>query len=93
MARTHARTRARTPSLPPDAQQELGPYAYRKHRVKRHVCFVDNATRVEFEEYSFHLPLPDLTVGSLDDQVTTLNIPLVGGWVRVGAWVGGWAGG
>lgn len=58
-------------------QAELGPYTFAKHRVKRHVWF-DSEGAVRFHEYTYHLPLPSLTNGSLDDKVTTLNIPLLG---------------
>lgn len=63
---------------------ELGPYTYVKHRVKRHVWFSPDG-RVKFKEYSYHLPAPELTNGSLDDLVTTLNIPLVGALEVVGS--------
>ena len=76
-------------------QQEVGPYTYRKHRVKHGVRFVPggpggsgtdaNASdSVRWREYRYHVHVPELSVGSLQDEITTLNVPLVGacawGW-------------
>ena len=59
-------------------QQELGPYTFTKFHRKLNVTFSPDNTSASFNEFfSFH-PVPELTNGTLDDQVTTLNIPLIG---------------
>jgi CD36 family len=59
-------------------QQELGPYTFEKYHRKLNVSFSPDNTTVSFNEFfSFH-PVPELTNGSLDDAITTLNVPLLG---------------
>jgi hypothetical protein len=59
-------------------QQELGPYTFEKYHRKVNVSFSPDNTTVSFNEFfSFH-PVPELTNGSLDDPVTTLNVALLG---------------
>lgn len=61
----------------PDLQQ-LGPFTYRKHTVKSNIWFDSNG-KVSFTRDEFFTELNDNSkVTSLDDIVTTVNIPLLG---------------
>lgn len=58
--------------------QQLGPFTYRKHTVKHGIWF-DKKGRVAFTRDEFYTTLSDNTTGhSLDDVVTTVNVPLLG---------------
>ncbi|KAL3140914.1 hypothetical protein ABBQ32_005445 [Trebouxia sp. C0010 RCD-2024] len=58
--------------------QQLGPYLYKKHTVKRNIWF-DNKGRVAFTRDEFYTELPSNSLfPSLDDVVTTVNVPLLG---------------
>lgn len=59
-------------------QQEVGPYVFQSIKVKRQVEFVRDGDAVRYHEYRYFRPLPELSNGSLDDPITTLNVPLVG---------------
>ncbi|XP_076360019.1 protein croquemort-like [Tachypleus tridentatus] len=56
--------------------KEMGPYTFREHRVKVNITWNDNGTVSYQQMKSWHFQL-DLTNGSLDDVVTTLNVPAV----------------
>ncbi|XP_022240630.1 protein croquemort-like [Limulus polyphemus] len=56
--------------------KEMGPYTFREHRVKVNLTWNDNGTVSYRQIKSWHFQ-PDLTNGSLDDVVTTLNVPAV----------------
>lgn len=60
-------------------QEEVGPYTFRMVRLKTAVQWVDGGAAVRWLEYRYHLWEPSLSNGSLDDPITTLNLPLVGG--------------
>lgn len=58
--------------------QQLGPYTYRKHTVKHNIQF-DTKGRVAFTRDEFFTATTDnATLVSLDDTITTVNIPLLG---------------
>ncbi len=58
--------------------QQLGPFTYRKHTVKHNIWF-DKRGRVSFTRDAFYTALSDnATRLSLDDVVTTVNVPLLG---------------
>lgn len=59
-------------------QQEVGPYTFQAVKVKRQVEFVRGGDAVQYHEYRYFRPLPELSNGSLSDPITTLNVPLVG---------------
>ena len=59
-------------------QEEVGPYTFQKVRLKRGVEWVRGGASVRWREYRYHLPVPELSNGSLDDPITTLNVPLLG---------------
>ena len=56
----------------------MGPYTFQKVRLKRGVEWVRGGASVRWREYRYHLPVPELSNGSLDDVITTLNVPLLG---------------
>lgn len=58
--------------------KRLGPYTFRKVKRKIRVKFSADNTTVSFRELSTYVPIPEATNGSLDDPVTTLNLPLIG---------------
>lgn len=66
----------------PDLQQ-LGPFTYRKHSVKKHITFDGNG-KVSFTRDEFYTDLNDNSkIHSLDDIVTTVNVPLLGALAKV----------
>ena len=66
----------------PDLQQ-LGPFTYQKHTVKSNIWFDSNG-KVSFTRDEFFTELNDNSkVTSLDDIVTTVNIPLLGALSKV----------
>ncbi|XP_042228429.1 lysosome membrane protein 2-like [Homarus americanus] len=56
--------------------QEVGPYCYREHWEKVNVAFHDNGT-VSYETQKHYYFEREISVGSEDDIITTLNIPMV----------------
>ncbi|XDV38003.1 hypothetical protein PO909_007495 [Leuciscus waleckii] len=56
---------------------EIGPYTYREYRPKEDVKFMDNGTRVEAVNPKTYVFEPDMSRGSEDDLVRTVNIPAV----------------
>ncbi|XP_076065666.1 lysosome membrane protein 2-like [Oratosquilla oratoria] len=56
--------------------REIGPYSYREHWQKVNISFHDNGT-VSYETQRHYYFDPSTSVGSEDDIVHTLNIPLV----------------
>lgn len=56
----------------------MGPYTFEKYHRKVNVSFSPDNSTVSFSEFFSLHPLPELTNGSLDDPITTLNIPLLG---------------
>ena len=63
--------------------QQLGPYSYRKHTVKHNIWF-DKKGRVAFTRDEFYTELPSNALfPSLDDVITTVNVPLLGALAKV----------
>ena len=63
--------------------QQVGPFTYRKHTVKKDIWFDSNG-KVSFTRDEFFTELNDNSkVTSLDDIVTTVNIPLLGALAKV----------
>ncbi|XP_003742848.1 protein croquemort [Galendromus occidentalis] len=61
--------------------EQLGPYVYREYRKKEDVSFNDNGTVTYRQVVSYEF-LPNLTKGDLDDEVITLNVPIIGAAFR-----------
>ncbi|XP_043090315.1 lysosome membrane protein 2c isoform X2 [Puntigrus tetrazona] len=57
--------------------QQIGPYTYREYRPKEEVKFLDNGTRVEAVNPKTYVFEPNMSRGSEDDIVRTVNIPAV----------------
>lgn len=64
---------------PPQPQQEVGPYTFQALKVKTHVEWVGGGTGVRWLDFNSFLFEPENSNGSLDDPITTLNVPLAGG--------------
>lgn len=60
-------------------QQEVGPYTFRQVRRKTAIRWLDGDAAVQWLEYKYHLWEPQLSNGSMQDAITTLNLPLIGG--------------
>ncbi|KAL4431087.1 hypothetical protein ABPG75_006343 [Micractinium tetrahymenae] len=58
--------------------EEVGPYVFAKSRRRRGATFVRGGGAVRYHNYEYHTFVPELSSGSPDDRVTTLNVPLVG---------------
>lgn len=58
--------------------QEVGPYVYAKSRRRRGAAFVRGGGAVQYHNYEYHTFVPEMSSGSPEDRVTTLNVPLVG---------------
>ncbi|XP_064114979.1 lysosome membrane protein 2-like isoform X1 [Macrobrachium nipponense] len=56
--------------------QEVGPYCYREHWEKINVKFHDNGT-VSYETQKFYFFEREKSIGSEDDVIVSLNIPMV----------------
>ncbi|XP_054718007.1 protein croquemort-like [Uloborus diversus] len=56
--------------------QELGPYTFRETREKVNITWHDNGT-VSYQQVKRWFFEHELTTGSLEDVVTTVNVPLV----------------
>ncbi|XP_067231943.1 lysosome membrane protein 2c [Chanodichthys erythropterus] len=56
---------------------EIGPYTYREYRPKEDVKFMDNGTRVQAVNPKTYVFEPNMSRGSEDDLVRTVNIPAV----------------
>ena len=68
--------------------QQLGPYSYKKHTVKQNIWF-DSRGRVTFTRDEFYTELPSNSLfPSLDDVVTTVNIPLLGALAKAHSFFG-----
>ena len=68
--------------------QQLGPYLYKKHTVKQNIFF-DSRGRVRFTRDEFYTELPSNSLfPSLDDVVTTVNIPLLGALAKAHSYFG-----
>lgn len=68
--------------------QQLGPYTYRKHTVKHNIWF-DKKGRVAFTRDEFYTALSsNATQFSLDDVITTVNIPLLGALAKAHSFFG-----
>ena len=59
-------------------QQEVGPYVFHRKKQKGYVEFSKDNSTVRFKEGSEYRFVRNISVGGLDDEVLTLNIPLVG---------------
>ena len=68
--------------------QQLGPYLYKKHTVKQNIWF-DSRGRVTFTRDEFYTELPSNSLfPSLDDVVTTVNLPLLGALAKAHSFFG-----
>uniref|UniRef100_A0A9J7XMV7 Lysosome membrane protein 2-like n=2 Tax=Cyprinus carpio carpio TaxID=630221 RepID=A0A9J7XMV7_CYPCA len=56
---------------------QVGPYTYREYRPKEEVKFLDNGTRVEAVSPKTYVFEPNMSRGSEDDIIRTVNIPAV----------------
>ncbi|GFU56970.1 scavenger receptor class B member 1 [Nephila pilipes] len=56
--------------------EEMGPYTFRESREKVNITWNENGT-VSYKQIRSWYFQPDKTHGSLDDIVTTLNVPMV----------------
>ncbi|GFQ69286.1 protein croquemort [Trichonephila clavata] len=56
--------------------EEMGPYTFRESREKVNITWNENGT-VSYKQIRRWYYQPDRTNGSLDDIVTTLNVPMV----------------
>lgn len=56
---------------------QIGPYTYREYRPKEEVKFLDNGTRVEAVNPKTYVFEPNMSRGSEDDIVRTVDIPVV----------------
>ncbi|XP_022236874.1 protein croquemort-like, partial [Limulus polyphemus] len=56
--------------------KEMGPYTFREHRLKVNITWNKNGT-VSYQQIKSWYFESDLTDGSLEDIVTTLNVPAV----------------
>ncbi|CAL1267903.1 unnamed protein product [Larinioides sclopetarius] len=61
--------------------EELGPYTFREAREKINITWNENGT-VSYKQIRRWYYQPDRTNGSLDDIVTTLNVPMVAAATR-----------
>ncbi|XP_076316219.1 LOW QUALITY PROTEIN: scavenger receptor class B member 1-like [Tachypleus tridentatus] len=63
--------------------QELGPYTYRCWWVKKNITWHHNNT-VTYRENKKYVFVPELSVGSDDDLITTINFPVLAAaaWLR-----------
>lgn len=55
---------------------QIGPYTYRERRVKHNISFDDNGFVSYLQTRSFYFDR-SLSIGTEDDTITTINIPLV----------------
>ncbi|XP_026110096.1 lysosome membrane protein 2-like [Carassius auratus] len=56
---------------------QVGPYTYREYRPKEEVKFLDNGTRVQAVNPKTYVFEPNMSRGSEDDIIRTVNIPAV----------------
>lgn len=59
------------------AFQELGPYTYLKTRQQVIRGWNEDQTLMDYETIERYYFEPELSKGSLEDSVTTLNVPVV----------------
>lgn len=57
--------------------EEVGPFTYLKTRRKLDVWWSSDGL-VQFKEFTYYTPLPNMSVGQLDAPLVTLNMPLLG---------------
>ncbi|GIY53884.1 hypothetical protein CDAR_87022 [Caerostris darwini] len=57
--------------------EELGPYTFRESREKVNITWNEDNSTVSYRQIRRWFFQPDRTNGSLDDVVTTLNVPMV----------------
>ncbi|OQR69288.1 protein croquemort-like, partial [Tropilaelaps mercedesae] len=57
--------------------KQLGPFVYREHREKVNITFNGNGT-VSYRQVLSYEYLQEYSVGSLDDKIYTLNVPMIG---------------
>uniref|UniRef100_T1IUI9 Scavenger receptor class B member 1 n=1 Tax=Strigamia maritima TaxID=126957 RepID=T1IUI9_STRMM len=58
--------------------QEIGPYVFSVHSKKVNVSFNNDEGTVSYDLVKWYKYLPQLSNGTLDDQVTVLNVPFMG---------------
>jgi len=63
--------------LPPQLV-EKGPYTFREIRTKERVSFSEDGTNVTYHDIKTFYFEPQLSMGSLEDEVNVINVPLVG---------------
>lgn len=57
---------------------QIGPFVFKKSKPRRNIEWSDDREQVSFVEDHKYVFLESLSVGALNETVTTLNIPLVG---------------
>lgn len=62
--------------LPPQLV-ETGPYTFREIRTKERVSFSEDETNVTYHDIKTFYFEPELSKGSLEDEVNVINVPLV----------------
>lgn len=58
--------------------QELGPYTYKEQRLKEVVRWNKESSTVTYREKKMYIFQPDLSVGSEEDVIVAVNMPMVG---------------
>ncbi|KAG8201276.1 hypothetical protein JTE90_016762 [Oedothorax gibbosus] len=61
--------------------KEMGPYTFRESREKVNITFLQNST-VQYRQVRRWFYQPERTNGSLEDIVTTLNVPMMAAALR-----------
>lgn len=56
---------------------ERGPYTFREVRTKERVSFSEDQTNVTYHDIKTFYFEPELSMGSLEDEVNVINVPLV----------------
>lgn len=56
---------------------ELGPYVFREHRVKVIKEWNDNNSTITFLQNRTWFFEPEMSNGSLEDLITTVNVPAI----------------
>lgn len=57
--------------------EQCGPYTFLEKREKRVLDFTNNSEIIEYKDIKTFFFQPQLSNGSLDDQVSMLNVPLM----------------
>ncbi len=55
--------------------EQKGPYVFREILEKNNIRFDENGTTLTYNPVLNFQFMPNMSVGSLNDQITTLNIP------------------